>query len=303
MIGQINRLDNSQFDAWITKPKGRLFFVDGGSSGPTHNNNDGLSPNTPKQTLTAALALATSGADDVIYVLNYGSNGKAAEPSWPVTISKDMVHLLGVQSMENSKWPVIQPDDDNHALDITGQRVEVATLEVGGGATKAAIHVGSAGGIWAAYLHDLWFGFTGDSAGQDGVYVAAGEDAPYLTVDNCLFGNSLTRYGVHIAGNATRGMIGTRYGNTFRLVPNIAIYAAGAVGLAAIRNNLIALPSDTAGYGITMSVNTSGTIVDGNRAGYQIAAMTNNPFRDLSVTANHWVVNYQQGLTVAPVTI
>jgi hypothetical protein len=302
MIGQIQRLDNSQSNKWIAKPKGRLFFVDGGSSGPTHNNNDGLTPNTPKQTLTAALALATSGADDVVYVLNYGSNGRNAEPAWPVTVSKDLVHLIGVQSMENSKWPVVKPDDDNHALDITGHRVEVATLEVGGGATKAAIHVGSAGGIWAAYLHDLWFGVTGDSAGQDGVYVAAGEDAPYLMVEDCQFGSYVTRYGVLVDGNATRGMIGYKQGNFFKSA-NIAINIAGAAGLTGILNNVFGLPSDTAGYAITMSATSSGTVIDGNRAAYQIAAMTNNPFRDLSVTANHWVVNYQQGLTVAPVTI
>jgi hypothetical protein len=302
MIGAIDRLISGQLEKWVTKSRGKFVFVDGGSSGPTHNNNDGLSPYTPKQTLTAGLALLDDLSDDVLFVINYGANGRAAEPAWPVTISKSLIHVLGLQCMDNSKWPTVKPADDNHAFDITGQRVELAQLEIGGGATKAAIHVGSAGGIWSACLHDLWFGITGDTAGQDGVYVAAGEDAPYLMVEDCQFGSFVTRYGVLVDGNATRGMIGYRQGNFFKSA-NIAINIAGGAGLTGILNNVFGLPSDTAGYAITMGAGTSGTVIDGNRAAYQIAAMTNNPFRDLSVTANHWLVNYQQGLTVAPVTI
>lgn len=297
MIGSTERLIEAQINKWLVKPRGKIFFVDGSAG---DNNNDGLSPYAPKLTLTAGLALLTSGADDVLFVVNYGAAGKAAEPSWPVTISKDRAHVIGLQSMANSKWPTIQANDDNHALDITGQRVELANLEVGGGATKAAVHVGSAGGIWGAYLHDLWFGVTGDTTGQDGVYVAAGEDAPYLCVDRCVFGSSITQYGVYINGNATRGWIGKDFGNSFRLVPNIAVNVAGAAGLFGVLNNNFALPSDTKGYAITMSATSSGAIVDGNRAGYQIAAMTNCPFKDTG--ANHWLVNWQQGITVSPAT-
>lgn len=298
MIGATDRLISSQMDMWITKPRGKIFFVDGGSTGPTHNNNDGLSPYTPKQTLTAALALCTSGADDVVYVVNYGSNGRNAEPSWPVIMSKDFVHLIGLLSTPSSKWPTVKPDDDNHALEVTGQRVEIANLEVGGGATKAGIHVGSAGGIWGCYIHSVWFGVTGDTAGQDGVFVETGEDAPFLEIDDCRFGSAVTRYGVYINGNATKGRIGSKYGNFFRSA-NIAVNVAGPAGLAGIQNNAFALPSDTAGYAITMSATSSGALVDGNRAAFKIAAMTNNPFRDLS-NANHWLVNYRQGLTISP---
>jgi hypothetical protein len=284
----------------LTKPSGKAVFVDGGSTGPTHNNNDGLSPYTPKQTLTAGLALLDDLSDDVLFVVNYGSNGRLAEPSWPVTISKSIVHVVGLQSMDNSKWPAVKPDDDNHAFDVTGHRVELAQLEVGGGATKAAIHVGSAGGIWSLCLHDLWFGITGDTAGQDGVFVETGEDAPYLEVYDCRFGNSLTRHGVYINGNATRGILGKQgHGNKFLKVPNIAMNISGPAGLDEIVDNLFSLPSDTLGYAITMSALSSGALVSGNKASFKIAAMTNNPFRDLS-NANHWIDNYRQGLTIAP---
>jgi hypothetical protein len=300
MIGATDRLISSQIDKWVTKPRGKIFFVDGGSTGPTHNNNDGLSPYTPKQTLTAGLALLTDSSDDVLFVINYGANGRTAEPAWPVTISKSIVHVVGLQSMDNSKWPAVKPDDDNHAFDITGHRVELAQLEVGGGATKSAIHVGSVGGIWAPCLHDLWFGVTGDTAGQDGVFVETGEDAPFLEMYDCTFGNSLTRYGVYINGNATKGIIGKQgHGNKFLKVPNIAMNISGPAGLDMIVDNLFSLPSDTTGYAITMSALSSGALVSGNKVGFQVAAMANNPFRDLS-SANHWIDNYRQGLTIAP---
>jgi hypothetical protein len=300
MIGATDRLISSQIDKWLTKPRGRAFFVDGGSTGPTHNNNDGLSPYTPKQTLTAGLALLTDSSDDVLFVINYGANGRTAEPAWPVTISKSIVHVVGLQSMDNSKWPTVKPDDDNHAFDITGHRVELAQLEVGGGATKAAIHVGSVGGIWASCFHDLWFGITGDTAGQDAIYVAAGEDAPFLEVYDCSFGNSLTRYGVYINGNATKGILGKQgHGNKFLKVPNIAMNISGPAGLDMIVDNLFSLPSDTVGYAITMSATSSGALICGNKAGFRIADMVTNPFRDLS-NANHWMDNWRQELTISP---
>ena len=300
MIGATDRLISAQLNKWMNKSRGKFVFVDGGSSGPTHNNNDGLSPYTPKQTLTAGLALLDDSSDDVLFVVNYGANGRTAEPAWPVTISKSIVHVVGLQSMDNSKWPAVKPDDDNHAFDITGHRVELAQLEVGGGATKAAIHVGSAGGIWALCLHDLWFGITGDTAGQDGVFVETGEDAPFLEVFDCRFGNSLTRYGVYINGNATKGILGKPgHGNRFLKVPNIAMNISGPAGLDEIVDNLFSLPSDTQGYAITMSALSSGALVSGNKASFKIAAMVNNPFRDLS-NANHWIDNWRQGLTIAP---
>ena len=284
-----------RYTKWLTKPKGYQFFLDGSAG---NDANDGLSPAKPKLTLTAAIGLCTSGRDDVIYVLNYGAAGKAAEPAWPIPVNLNMLHILGVQCMENSKWPTIQANSDNHALAVTGQRVEIANLEVGGGATHAAIACGSVGGVWATWIHDVWFGVTGDTTGQDGVYVANGNDAPYLCIDRCRFGSSVTRYPIYIAGNATRGLLGWRDGNFFRAA-NIAINVTGAAGLSGILNNIFGLPSDTAGYAITLGAGTSGAVIDGNKAAYQIAAMSNNPFRDLS-NANHWLVNWRQGLTIAP---
>ena len=307
MIGATDRLISAQLNKWMNKLRGKCVFLDGGSTGPTHNKNDGLSPYTPKRTFTdvdgtGALTLLDDYSDDVLFVINYGSNGRVAEAAnFPITVSKSIIHIVGLQNMNCPKWPVVKPNaGDTHCFDITGHRVEFAQLEVGGGATKAAFHVGSVGGIWAPCFHDIWFGVTGDSAGQDGVRVDAGEDVPLLEMYDCRFGNALTRYGIYINGNATKGILGKQgHGNKFLKVPNIAMNISGPAGLDEIVDNLFSLPSDTLGYAITMSALSSGALVSGNKAGFKIAAMTNNPFRDLS-NANHWIDNWRQGLTIAP---
>ncbi len=170
---------------------GKTYYVNGGSDGPTHNNNDGLTAATPKQTLTAALALCTSNYNDTIYVLNYGSNARAAE-TWPIVVNKDQVHIIGVGHKGN-KWATVTATGTNKdAFSVTGSRVEIAGLEIGGTAAGSGcgVAVGSVAGIWGCYVHDCWFGVA-DGAGTDGVKVANTYDAPYLRIEDCEFGSAL----------------------------------------------------------------------------------------------------------------
>jgi hypothetical protein len=288
-----------QIMKYLSKPKGSVFFCDGSAG---NNANDGLTPLTPKLTLTATHALTAPLNDDTIVVLNYGGTGAASE-TFPILLSNSMIHVVGAQCMDNSKWPTIQSDDaDLDAINITGARVELANLEVGGGANKAAIHVGSVAGIYGACIHDVWFGIA-DCAGLDGIRTDVGEDAPYLEVYDCRFGSRLTRYGIYNAGNATRGILGRQgHGNKFWNLADIAMNISGGVGLAEVIDNLFALSGDSVGRAITMGALSSGALISGNKASYRIDAMTNNPFRDLS-NANHWIDNWRQGLTIAPDTV
>ena len=82
---------------------GNIYYLDGGSTGPADNDEDGLTRATPKGSLTAALALCASGNNDVIIVLNYGSAGRGLETSFPVVVSKDMVHIVGMGN-PGQKW-------------------------------------------------------------------------------------------------------------------------------------------------------------------------------------------------------
>ena len=282
---------------------GNVYYVNGGSDGPVVDTNDGLTPATPKRLLQSAIDLCASNNNDVVVVLNYGGNARAAE-AWPVTVDKDMVHIIGVGTPSN-KWPVVSvlapaaADTANPALLVTGQRVEISGLEIGGGDTAGCVHVGSLAGVWGCWIHDCFFGVTGDSVGQDGIRVPVTFDAPYLTVTDCEFGASVTRDGIRIDGNATRSSIG-KVGypaNVFKNIAGIAIDLAGTVVAPAICNNVMFLPANTAGAGITLSANVSSAYVHENYANYGDTEMANNPFTDgAGAGANSWILNYK-GLT------
>ena len=268
---------------------GNIFYVDGGSTGPTGPGASGRTVDNPFQTIKEAMTACVSGHNDFIYVLNYGSNGRGTE-DWPILVNKDMVHIIGARSMATSKWPTIKPDESDNAFTVTGQRCEFANLEIGGYSTGSGIEIGNA--VWCTTIHDCFFGVTGDTAGTHGVYVAAGADAPHTVTYDCQFGVHLTGDGVRIAGNATRAWIGLPgHGNIFKGIAGIAINISGSAGLQGIFDNYFGLLADTAGDAITLAAGTSGIMVFGNRVGYGKTTAATEYFVDASTT-NSWGQNW-----------
>jgi len=283
-------------------PHQRVYYVDGGSTGPANDLSDGMTPYTPKRTIAAALALCVSGQDDIVVVLNYGGNARAVE-TFPIALSKDMVHVVGVGNPAQ-KWPcvsVLAPagaDTAKSAFLVTGNRCEISGLELGGGNTAPCVAVGAVGGAapWGVWIHDCWFGISTDTVGQDGVGVLAGADAPMLRIENCEFGLSVTRDGIRIAGNATRGMI---IGNIFKRMAGIAINVSAVA--CSIRGNTMFLPSNTAGKGITLAAAALGCYVSHNYANFGDTEMANNPYTDGAAGgANDWVFNWKSITALMP---
>jgi hypothetical protein len=283
---------------------GLVVYVNGGSDGPTDNAFDGLTPATPKQTITAALALCTSNNNDYIVVLNYGANGRAAE-TWPIDVNKTLVHIVGVGTV-GQKWPVVRvnapagADTASPAFSVTADRVEIANLEIGGGDTAGGIHPTDAGGVWGLTVHDCFFGVTGDSTGQDGIRVPAASAAPYLTVYGCRFGHYVTRDGVRFDANATRCMIGVpgEKSNYFHNIPGICINATVGVTEPGIFGNRMCVAANTAGGAITLAAAVVDAWVMDNVANFGDTDMGNNPFADAAgAGANTWA-NNMQGITL-----
>ena len=280
---------------------GNIFYVNGGSDGPTNNNLSGEDKDNPKQTITAALGLCVTGHNDYIRVLNYGGNARASE-TWPIAVTKDMVHIIGDRSTMGSKWATVTATGSNlSAFSVTGQRCEIANLEIGGTAAGSgdAITVGSLGGTWGCTVHDCWFGVA-DGAGSYGVRVPSTFDAPYLTVYDCWFGPGLLIDGVRLTGVATRGRIGLpMHGNLFSLAAGIAINVpSSCVGLE-IHDNRFSMLADTAGDAITLAAGTSGCFIDGNSVACTKGAKTTKYFVDGS-SSNHWGLNYVSGALLYP---
>ena len=283
-------------------PHSRVYYVDGGSTGPTNNNEDGMTPETPKRTLQAGIDLCVSGQDDVVVVLNYGGNARAVE-AWPVLLNKDMVHLVGVGNPAQ-KWPVVSvlapggADTARPAILVTGHRCSISGLELGGGNTAACIYLGTVGLIspWGVWIHDCWFGVSTDSVGQDGIGILAGADAPMARIEACEFGPSITRDGIRIAGNSTRGMI---ISNIFKRMAGIAINVSAVA--CSIRGNTMFLPSNTAGKGITLAAAALGCYVSHNYANFGDTEMANNPYTDGAAGgANDWVFNWKSITATMP---
>jgi len=270
---------------------GNVFYVDG--NGPDTNN--GLTPQTPLASIKAALALCVSQRNDMIVVLDYWA---AATEDWPIVVDKEMVSIVGA-GYAGSLWPQVNPPGDTAAFNMTAQGSRICNLAVHGGATHGAIEIGAA--VWGIEIDNCWFGVTG--AAQDGVRDVAPFDAVYLKVTNCRFGVELTRDGVRILHNATRGSIGTPQGggNLFDRIPGIAINVVAAVQELGIYNNVIAIPANTAGAGITLSATTANCIVSGNVANFGDTTMGNNPFADgAGAGVNNWGLNYQGITAVMP---
>ena len=297
-VSTLSDLKNWQ-EAFGDPGMGNAYYVNGGSDGPTGATGLGTKE-SPFQTIKEAMAKCTSGNDDYIYVLNYGSNGRAAE-TWPIAVAKDQLHIIGLRATEGSKWSTVKPaaSATPNAFTVTGQRCEFAGLEIGGYSTGSGIEIGN--GVWGTTIHDCWFGITGDTAGTHGVYVASGADAPYLCIYDCHFGASLTGDGIRIAGNATRGFLGIKnHGNIFRRIAGIAINVSGsAVGIEIIGNRFD-MAADTVGDAITLAAGTSACYIEDNDCAYSEAAVTTKYYVDGATNANNWGNNRVSGALLYP---
>jgi len=281
-------------------PRGNVFFVDGTSG---DNSSEGRTWGSAFKTITYALTKCTSSQHDIIYVVR--DTGFGGLEDTPITIAKHQIHLLGLDGLQSDSLhrpvskPVINYGGDTAGLLITGNGVEVAGFDIGGGDAEgeACIEIGTAA-PWDVCIHDCVFGYI-TTHGYDGIRGGG----PYLTVYDCLFGKVNDRDGIRIETNATRGFLGLRgHGNMFREVVGIGINCVGAAVLGGIFDNVFSLPSFTKGKAITFAnSNATGAIVDGNHAHHQDSdCQHNNPYVDTGT--NTWLLNHQGWKATAPDT-
>ena len=271
---------------------GSVFYVnlDGDDGNP------GTDPDAPFLTIAAALAACTDDYMDTIFVLDYWSN----DTVWPIDINKSRVRIVG-SAGAGAQWPIVAPTGDVSAFSINAAFIELARMALQGGATAGCVDVAAT--VWGAWMRNLWFGVTGGA--QDGFRGTAPFDLPYLLITGCRFGQGLTRDGVRILHNATRGSIGhwNGPGNFFDQIPGIAVNVALNGAQVGIFNNRFAMAADTAGDAITLAAATELCVVDGNHAHYGKAAMAQNPYRDLGNANNSWGLNYAGILATLPAVV
>ena len=264
---------------------GTTYFVQGFDGLDT---NDGLTRDKPFKTIAHALDLCVDGNDDSIIVLDH------YQETFPITVSKAKVHIIGVNVGQPMVWLT-------HALDtaifnIEADFVEIAGFEFGAGATHAAIEFTASKGY--GRIHDCAFGWM--QAGQDGIRVVAPFDPPEEIIEKCLFGEAVTRDGIRIDHNMTRGII---QDNIFRSVTGVGINVPGTMALGIIRRNKFMLPANTDGAAITLSAACAGVFVEDNDANFgDTAAMGAVPWvvTGGAAGANCFDNNKRGGVVVFP---
>ena len=266
---------------------GTVYYIDG--TGP--DTNDGLTPQTPLASFKAALALCTSQRNDTIVVLDYW---QAGTEDWPIVVDKEMVHIIGVAA-SGAPWPQVNPVGDFAGFNVTAQGVEISNLSVNGGANHGAIEIGAA--VWGTEIHHCWFGEAGTC--QDGIRDVAPFDAVYLHVHHNRFGAGISRYGIAILHNATRGMIND---NVFHENADVCIKVDIEFAQGWILDNTFGMLADVAGDAITLDVTcVGGVTVAGNRAHFGDTVMAQNPYLDSAAGgSNHWGLNYAGILATFP---
>src|SRR4030042_6310782 len=273
---------------------GNFCDVDGYNGSDT---NSGYTPDNPFLTITKAVSMCVAFNHDYVIVMRYPSAGATGETR-PIVLSVETMHFIGCNAAGASPLAWIAPAVDTAGIILTANAVEIAGVDVRGGATHGCIELGTAAGgyVWRAHVHHCEFGWVG--AGQDGIRVVSPTDAAHSLIHDNRFGKKVTRDGIRIDHNATRSVIRD---NVFRRVPGIGLNVANNMDAGGIYDNKFFLPSNTAGKAITLSAAATEVNVDGNHATFGDTAMAADPYVDgAGAGGNDWGLNYQALTGVMP---
>lgn len=284
----------------------KIFWVDGTASYGGSNNHDGEDPDRPKLTIKAALALCVANRRDYIFVLDYPWAGGVSGEDEPIVVNKATATIVAA-GRGTYNVPVIGASGDTAAVSITAGKVKFIGLEfvTGVGASHGCVQIDAT--CFGVEFWDCLFerDIHGPGTGaQDGILVSATFDAPDLRVVGCIFGPGLSRDGVRVVTNSTRGMIGLpgRPSNFFDRCPGYGLHLGVSAGVASmgVFDNKFICHSDAAGKAIYIPLGSDG-FISGNHANYGTTTMTQNPYRDLG--SNHWGLNYKGDLATMPAVV
>jgi hypothetical protein len=283
---------------------GKVYYVDSRSWGSGSNGNSGLNPDHPLSTIQAAYAKCTAGKQDYIILLDGYDNDTAT-----VTIAKSGIHIIGVNGY-NHRAPFVwlKVAGTGAAANFTlkggdAANVEIAGLTMAADSSHACITTssGTSTNLVYGHIHHCTFGASLDVAflAQDGILVASGTGLDGTLIEDCTFGDEITRNGIRFQ-NFYQGMI--RH-NLFSncLVAVSAIAGGSSAGMPdVISNKFRAAHAASEGWAIT-TVATGGGLITDNQATADFETGGNNPYLDTG-DLNQWGVNWTWNAVAAPAT-
>uniref|UniRef100_A0A6M3M4L2 Putative pectate lyase n=1 Tax=viral metagenome TaxID=1070528 RepID=A0A6M3M4L2_9ZZZZ len=259
---------------------GSVFYVDGCAGS---DDNTGLVPSSPLLTIAAALAMCTNDLNDTIVVLDYYN----LESDLAVTINKSKVTLVGSEGgSRNRSWTCINATADTACFIVAANDVRIHQFHFDAGDNHAGIEF--SGAKCRIGIYDCDFG-----TGKHGILSSPGGVAFNLDIVNNFFCQALTAQSIYINDDPAFFSI---VGNILDQPQGVGIEVVQGGG-GQVRNNVISLPSNTAGAAITLGASVYRCIVDGNHANYGDTEMGLIPYTDNAAAGqNHWMLNYK-GIT------
>ena len=290
-------------------PMGKAFYADRTNGNDNYN---GLSPQTAKKTVNAALGLCTTNKNDYVFVLESKDEDETA-----VTTTKERVHLIGISNPQCAFGVVFRATSDTEDALYCDQAgfgySEIAGISFGGGATgKGGIGLAQTCGLW---VHHCTFGnsFCGDTPDY-GIYRTCQANPEHLLIeDNFFFGDQaygngkLAEEAIQLTG-ATPPKSPIIRRNTFMGIGGAACNISATGGV--ITDNFFMIPDAETGEAITIDADgisySLGCLIAGNLAanGMLNTGYTYNPYRDLQTnTYNAWSMNYRGNSVIEPVGV
>lgn len=275
---------------------GQTFYVDGVNGS---DNNVGQDSAHPLLTIAAALVKCVDQNHDYIFVMDYW---RPTGETWPIPITKDHIHIIGVGGHPGLCWPAVHPATDLAAFQLysSGQYGEIAGLTIGGGNSHGGIDWQNQGQVDGFWIHHNVFGHQWFGTPKSAILqAAAASRGGYGNVieDNEIMGDLANCSGA-ITGNGI-DMLGAVRSYDLIIRRNRFMGCAININLTKVTNgqmldNRFICADSVDGEAVSLLAACLGCMVDGNRAmNGGDAAMTKEPYRDVAATnKNHWGVNW-----------
>ena len=283
--------------------KGKVLYVDSRSWGVGASGRDGLDPDYPLNTMANAYALCTAGNGDYIFLLDGYDNDTAT-----LTIAKTNLHIIGLGSKSHSApyvWLLTNGDGSAAVFTLKGgdaANCEIAGFTLGGDASHPCITsaAGTSTNLVYGWIHDCAFASTNDTAfvAQDGIAPASGGNIDGTLIEDCTFGDQLTRDGIRFI-DMYGGLIRN---NIFRLYGGVGVHqitGGHSTGMPdVIGNKFYQSSSGAEGCAIT-TTDAGGGMMDDNHAMEDTANPGNNPYQE-GTGSNAWGLNYSGDAVTYP---
>ena len=242
-----------------------------------NDGNDGLSIDKPLHTITKALSLCTNEGNDAIILLDYWA---ATGETFPVSINKSVVHILGVGG--HPLYPWVQVYSAAAAcFDIVADQVKIENIGFTPVSTSACLTFDD--NKKGAWIKGCLF-----NSGVSGIKLLSSDVAFGLAITDCIFVSALSVGGIDIDDDPAFTYIAGNYFD--RLTGDCINITSGSFGV--IKDNHFSLKSNGEGLAITLGASCARWHVTNNYATYG-EATTTSPYDDAGTsTTNGWGLNY-----------